>query len=187
MLKLNVTGLQGFREFVFFDGMLFNSMKKWWGDMGSRPSPHEGLDLAMYEDEDGVLKKISPDFMIPAAMDGVITAVINDILGKSVFLGHDFYDSDRRLHTVYAHVVPAENIHAGGNVRGGELLAEISSISGKKGGIVPHLHLSVAWIPDDYFPDRINWREIGLRKGIVLSDPAMLFNAPLKSRELRII
>ena len=45
MLNANPSIQDNFHDWMFHSGMLFNSPEKWWGDLGQREFPHEGLDF----------------------------------------------------------------------------------------------------------------------------------------------
>jgi hypothetical protein len=44
LIEENELDQNGFKNWIFCNGMLFNSPDKWWGDHGLRDYPHEGVD-----------------------------------------------------------------------------------------------------------------------------------------------
>ena len=50
LLSANRPRLDGFRQWLFHPGMLFQARQQWWGKEKPRSTPHEGLDLCWFED-----------------------------------------------------------------------------------------------------------------------------------------
>jgi len=180
MLLQNNLMEKDFIEFVFYKGMLFNEISKWWGPGGFRPTAHEGIDLLYYTDFSGTIKKFPAGTKVPSVGCGRVAAVINDILGQSIFLEHDFMKGDLRLYSAYAHIEPDGKIHAGRKIDRGEIIARIIGFSEKKHTLLPHLHLSLAWIPPGLFPDRISWKIMGDRETVELIDPLPMLGLPCR-------
>ncbi len=44
--------------------MLFNSPLKFWGEGGRRDFPHQGIDLCLYGDATGGVKRLGPETRI---------------------------------------------------------------------------------------------------------------------------
>ena len=165
----------GFEKWLFYPGMLFSSVEKWWGDRGTRPTAHEGLDICLYRTKDGQICRLTPDTMIPAMYDGRVVRLDDDFLGKSVYVRHEAYDDEGRpFFTIYGHIVPADHIRVGVSLRQGEIFATISAFEKKKVRILPHLHLSVARIPESFPCENLNWSVLGEQEQISLLDPLKL-------------
>ena len=162
-------------NWLFYPGMLFDSLEKWWGNGGMRPSAHEGLDICLYRTGSGQVRRLSPDTMIPAIYEGTVVRLDDDFLGKSVYVRHEICDDKgRQLFTIYGHTVPADHIRPGYALRRGEVFASIPAFEKKKVRILPHLHLSVAWIPESFPCEALDWPVLGERGNIELLNPLPL-------------
>ena len=78
---------------------------------------------------------------------------------------------DRRLLSAFGHTVPRDSLSTGHYVAEGEIIGAISGFPGKKTDLLPHLHLTFAWVPADISPDRLTWENLGNDPGIRLIDP----------------
>jgi Peptidase family M23 len=167
--------LDNFKKWIFQPGMLFNSPYKWWGDQGVRSTPHEGLDLYSYEDNHEAIKILDTAIKIPAAFAGEIVKIEPDFLGKSIYISHEiFAGPGRQLFSAYGHTAPLDFIRTGARVAEGETIAVISEGSGKKGSIMPHLHITFAWISTPIALDDLNWGNLGKNPGITPVDPLLV-------------
>jgi hypothetical protein len=172
MVAHNRPRLDGFANWGFHPGMLFGAAIKWWGDQGRRPAPHEGLDLYRFADAAGLTKTVDQLTIIPAAFAGQVVKIHRDFLGQSIFMSHAIFVPDgRRLITAFGHTVPREILPIGGPVAAGEIIATISGFPGKATDLLPHLHLTFAWAPEDVSPAQLTWENLGNDPGITLIDP----------------
>jgi murein DD-endopeptidase MepM/ murein hydrolase activator NlpD len=171
-VSLNNLAGKKFGEWLFYPAMLFGSREKWWGDMGLRDGPHEGLDICMYRTSVGDIRYLDAGTKVPLAFTGRIVRIIDDFLGKSVFVRHDETGSEGKwLYTVYGHIVPSDDVHPGVNLSGGDCIGTIAG-SGNSGSTVrPHLHISVARIPDSLLISKLDWEIISGSDEITLIDP----------------
>jgi hypothetical protein len=177
LLANNSDYLDGFKRWIFHPGMLFNSLDKWWGDKKQRTTAHEGIDLCYFEDSLRRVKKVDQYLRIPATFAGTIIKVDNDFLGKSIYLKHEISsESGAQLYTVYGHLKPCRAVEAGRTVQQGEIIAVISDPAGNGVQILPHLHLSFAWIPDPMPPDRLTWKNHSTDRRIRLIDPLSILS-----------
>ncbi len=177
LLASNQPQMEGFKHWLFHPGMLFNSGESWWGAQKPRPTPHEGLDLCCFEDTSGQVKRLDKDTRIPATFAGEVIKIDSDFLGQSIFLGHDLLAADgRRLCTAYGHTKPFASLQVGRQVAAGELLAVLATR--QKARVLPHLHLTLAWIPVPLDPDRLDWRTLSADEGITLIDPLAILTPP---------
>ena len=178
MLERNRPRMDGFQRWVFHPGMLFQAQEKWWGDQGLRAVPHEGLDLYSFETDGGRVKTVDQQTQIPAAFAGQVVKIDRDFLGKSIYIMHAIYaDDGRQLLSALGHTVPREGLKTGQQVAAGEIIAAVSDISGKKSNLPPHLHLTFAWVPEDFRLDHLTWKNLGHDPGIRLIDPlAVILN-----------
>lgn len=172
LVSLNSLSDAGFEEWVFYPGMLFNAATKWWGDKGNRNRPHEGLDLCLFRTGDGEIRHLSKEVIIPLILDGEVAKTSSDFLGESVFVYHNIYNKLRgQLLTAYGHLKLDERVCSGKVFQEGEPLGSISDTGDRKGGILPHLHISVAWISKSLRYEDLNWECISDPSVAVLLDP----------------
>jgi hypothetical protein len=177
LLQNNQPYMAGFKKWLFLPGMLFNSSEQWWGDKQPRSTSHEGIDLCRFEDAAGEVKELNGSIQIPAAFAGIMRKIENDYLGKSIFISHEIFDSNKRqLLTIYGHTSPAEGIDSSGTVAEGEIIGVISDQPGRKNSLLPHLHITVAWIPPGLPPEQLTWQNIGRSREITLLDPLLILS-----------
>lgn len=169
----------GFEEWIFYSAMLFGSSSKWWGDLGKRGRPHEGLDLCLYRTSEGEIHYLDEKTEVPVIFNGQVVKVDDDFLGKSVFVSHGAYDSNgSQLHTIYGHLKPHDHICPGERLNEGDIIGSISD-GGKSNGVAPcHLHVSVAWIPNTLCSQELGWHMMGDPDRIVLLDPLSVIECP---------
>jgi len=75
MAVLNgLTGSAGVRP-VFKLGMLFDSEEKWWDSPGRRPTPHEGLDICLYQHNVSPQKTIGAGMKVPPVRPGKVVKI----------------------------------------------------------------------------------------------------------------
>ena len=168
----NKPALAGLTAWFFQPGMEFNSLETWWGERQPRSAPHEGLDLCWYEEATGRVNRVDQHLRIPATFAGEIIKIYPDFLGTSIFLGHEIFAPDsRQLYTAYGHTRPLASLHVGNKVAAGEIIATLASPSGSNSRVLPHLHLTLAWMPRLIAPERLVWQNLGLDPDITLLDP----------------
>ena len=162
----------GFKEWIFYPGMLFKDREAWWTDNGFRPAPHEGIDLCFYRDNKGQVRRIGNGTKIPVMYTGEIVHIHDDFLGKSIYVRHSIKDnSGNALHTIYGHTAPMETaMITGKRVREGDIIAEIAALS-KNSKIHPHIHITMAWIPETLSCKKLNWKTIGDPRLVTLCNP----------------
>jgi hypothetical protein len=164
--------LDNFKRWVFQPGMLFNSLEKWWGQNGTRPAPHEGLDLCSFAEVNGSIKTLDRHTRIPAAFAGEIVKIAPDFLGKSIYISHEIFDDGgRQLYSAYGHTTPLDALQIGSRVAEGDTIAVISDLTGKKLAVVPHVHITLAWVPAPLAKSDLNWNNLGKNPDIRLIDP----------------
>lgn len=177
LLRLNGLDKHGFAAWIFKPGMLFKDTVLWWGNGGIRRKPHEGLDICFYRDESGQTCRLAEKAMIPVIYDGKIVRIDGDFLGKSVYVGHSIYDDNgRRLYTVYGHTNPVSGIENGKELREGDVFATIADVIMRQTIIPPHLHLTVAWLPDTFPHEKLNWDMMGNPDIVTLCNPLELLD-----------
>ena len=172
MVAHNRPRMDGFKRWVFHPGMLFQALEKWWGDQGRRALPHEGLDLYSFEDAVGQVKTVDQHTQIPAAFAGRIVKIDRDFLGKSIFMSHAIITAGgRQLWSAFGHTVVRDGLKTGQTVAAGEIIAAISGFPGRKTNLLPHVHLTFAWVPADFSAEQLTWKNLGNDPGITLIDP----------------
>jgi len=172
LVKHNSLAAQDFAQWAFYPGMLFQALDKWWGDQGLRSSPHEGIDLCLYRGTCGAMHCLDKTAEIPAIYAGQLKSIIDDYLGKTLFVAHDIYDSTgNQCYTIYGHTAPRAGIVPGKRVAEGEIITAIAAAEDSRITIVPHLHISVAWVPESFPADKLAWESMNPRHHIVLVNP----------------
>jgi murein DD-endopeptidase MepM/ murein hydrolase activator NlpD len=176
----NRPGMDGFTNWVFHPGMMFGAAIKWWGEQGRRPGPHEGLDLHRFLVAGGLIKTVDQLTNIPAAFAGQVVKIQPDFLGQSIFMSHAIFAADgRRLITAFGHTVPRDFLSIGASVAAGEVIATVAGFPPKATDLLPHLHLTFAWAPEDVSPARLTWENLGRDSAITLIDPLPVISPPL--------
>ena len=177
LLEHNRPRMAGFKRWIFHPGMLFQAGQKWWGDQGPRYTRHEGLDLYSFLDASGARQTVDQHIKIPAAFAGVIVKIDPDFLGKSIYVSHEIFSaSGRQLISVYGHTVPGESLQAGQKVAAGEIIGLISGFPDKKTSLVPHLHITFAWVPVHVALNQLEWKNLADDPGITLIDPLSMIS-----------
>jgi murein DD-endopeptidase MepM/ murein hydrolase activator NlpD len=179
LIRENALDQDGFAHWIFQPGMLFKAPNKWWGDLGRRDKPHEGVDLCLYGNQGQRIRRIGENTGIPVMFDGVIVAMIDDFLGRSVIVEHAPSGSHRfKFYTIYGHTNPRPDFQIGSTLKAGNIFATISGPVHKNSAILPHLHISLGWSPTSIFYDRLNWQTIGAPGMLNLLDPLVLLDWP---------
>ena len=172
MIKENALDKDGFKGWVFCPGMLFNSTDKWWGDLGKRDKPHEGLDLCLYKDRKDTILRLGEKAKVPVIYDGTVVGIVDDFLGKSVIIEHLFSDcGNNRLCSIYGHTIPEDHIHVGNLVKEGNVIATLADSTRSRTNIFPHLHISLGWTTKETSYDKLDWKNIGAPNTLTLLDP----------------
>ncbi len=167
--------LGNFDCWLFRPGMLFGSLQKWWEEGGVRPHHHEGIDLHLYRDTAGVMRMLSGPVKIPAAYDGRVVKIIDDFLGKSIFVRHRIFSADDALQlcSVYGHTLPVNILQEGSEVTAGEVLATLPASYENKSKIPAHVHLTLVWLPKNFPDHQLYWQPI---QHMALCDPLMILS-----------
>ena len=128
--------------------------------------------LYSFEDAGGRVETVDQHTQIPAAFAGRVVKIDRDFLGKSIFMSHAIFTAGgRQLLSAFGHTVPRDCLKTGQTVAAGEIIAAISGFSGKKTNLVPHVHLTFAWVPADFSAEQLTWKNLGNDSGITLIDP----------------
>jgi hypothetical protein len=137
----------GFAAWEFLPGMKFAERGAWWRDGAGRACPHEGLDIRCYRTGDGRLLSLRAGARVPVTYRGEVVAIVDDFLGRSVFVAHEYCDRQGwRLHSVYGHVDPCPGVVPGRPLGDGDPVGTIADSSARRIPVPPHLHLSLALI-----------------------------------------
>ena len=167
----------GFVQWVFYPGMLFQSRERWWDNGGFRDKPHEGIDLCLYNDQSGSTRGLDKAARIPGMYRGCIKNIIDDYIGKTIFMAHDIYnDTEKQLYSIYGHVELLGRIERGMILEEGEIVGLISGTEDKRFKILPHVHISVAWIPESFPAEHLDWKIMNESPDITLLNPLDIFN-----------
>ncbi len=166
---------KGFRRWVFADGMAFGAERQWWGGRARRAVPHEGVDFCLYETATGGLGELAAGSLAPAAMAGVVAHSHADFLGRSVWLRHAVAGAgDRCLYSVYGHLAPDSFVAPGEEVAAGAIIGVVAAPARAGSTIMPHLHLTVAWVANTVAPENLDWSLVQNRELVELLDPLSL-------------
>ena len=186
LIRENALNKRGFKEWIFYPGMLFNAPDKWWGDRGKRDRPHEGLDLCLYRDRWDRILALDEKTKIPVMYAGTVVGVVNDFLGKSVIVEHGLRDKDnRRFCTIYGHTNPSVDIHVGRIVKEGDIIATLADSNRLKADIFAHLHISIGWASEVVSYDKFDWETIGASNTLTLRDPLPIIDWHYRTLEGR--
>jgi hypothetical protein len=168
---------QQFVQWAFHPGMLFKSPEKWWGDMGQRQRPHEGLDIRFFLNFLHKPVPIPNHAQVPVMLQGEVLAFgEDDFFGYTLYVRHSaMQDRGKVLCTMYGHVTPHPDLHPGKTVQTGETIASVSDFGTPKSGITAHLHLSVAWIVESSTSGTLTWEMINDSRKVQLIDPMVFF------------
>lgn len=171
---------QGFLQWAFFPGMLFKSRVKWWGDMGGRQTPHEGLDLGFFLGRSGRVVPIPHRAVVPVMFQGEILPFgEDDFFGVTLYVKHpEMKGSGKVLCTIYGHVTPLPGIYPGRIVLAGDSIASVSDFGKPKSGITAHLHLSVAWMAESSAMENLTWKKLNDPSQVRLMDPMAFLGSP---------
>ncbi len=158
LIAHNNLAAQEFTEWSFYPGMLFNSIDKWWGTGGRRDKPHEGIDVCLFQGKTGSIKYLNKTAKIPAIYNGTIVQIINDYIGKTVFVNHAIYDrKGNQLYSICGHVEPYNGAASGADIDEGKIFATIADNGNIRVKMLPHVHVSVAWIPGNFPAEKLSW------------------------------
>jgi len=172
LVEYNGLNKRGFKEWAFYPGMLFRSHEKWWGNRGKREWPHEGLDMCVYRDESGTTRTLDVHTKIPVIYEGKIVRIIDDFIGKTLCVTHNIHDGRGNiLLSIYGHIEPGDGMSEGAEIREGAMVALIKDVHKKKEKMLPHVHISIAWIPQSLCYDELDWDTISNARFVVLMNP----------------
>ncbi|MGC2061754.1 MAG: M23 family metallopeptidase [Thermodesulfovibrionales bacterium] len=165
------------RKWLFYPGMLFGDRDIWWGDRGTRVTPHEGLDFYCYRSAGGFIRPLSDDIRIPVLYDGQIAQIVDDFLGKTVFVRHPLHDEkNRELYSIYGHIRPKGDLSPGLQVRAGDIIGSLATRRERTSAPPPHLHLSAALISITFPQERLGWNATTAGEEILFIDPMTLID-----------
>ncbi len=140
LVRVNQLDADKYRYPVFFPGMLFGSFETWWGRKGCRASSHEGVDICFFAGAGPINYRLDETVRVPVIADGRVSAIIDDLLGKTVVVRHGKAEG---IAVLYAHVRPEPGLAVGDGVKRGEICAAIADTAGRKTPLLPHLHISM--------------------------------------------
>lgn len=164
---------------MFFPGMLFGSMEKWWGKPGLRAASHEGVDFCFFSGKNGAGFRLDETVQVPMIFDGVVVHLMDDFFGTTVVTRHDGRDArNNALLSLYGHLRPDVELRIGDNVRQGEAFAAIADTTVRSSLVPTHLHLTLAAAEALPPPGKLSWEMLNQAKRSVFIDPAGLLDAP---------
>ncbi len=182
LIEANALDQSGFEQWIFCNGMLFNSPYKWWGDHGRRDYPHEGIDLCLYRDRLRRIRRIDEKTRIPVMHAGVIKAIFKDYLGQAIVIEHQDCDGlTGGFISFYAHTKPLASIEVGMRVKEGDIIASLGDTSNSKAKIIPHLHFSLGRPSGSFSYDGFVWNTIRSPEMFILVDPLAIMDWPYQA------
>jgi hypothetical protein len=172
LVRWNGLDAAGFAAWEFLPGMKFAERGAWWRDGAARAGPHEGLDLRCYRTGDGRLLSLGAGARVPVAYRGEVVAIVDDFLGRSVFVAHEYRDRQGwRLHTVYGHVDPCPGVAPGVVLGDGDPVGTVADSAARGIPVPPHLHVTLALIAGEGGPGALDWDALRDRSRVLLLDP----------------
>jgi murein DD-endopeptidase MepM/ murein hydrolase activator NlpD len=171
LASLNGLEEKGFAHWVLHPGMLFGSSLKWWKPGGTRPSPHEGVDLCLYATRSGTTDFLTAGMTVPAPVTGTVVGVISDFLGSSVVI-----QATDDLVFILAHLHALPDIQSRAQVQAGEPVGGIADPNDRPAHLLPHVHLSVGHPHPGSDPGLLSWPDINRRRGLRLFDPLQILD-----------
>jgi hypothetical protein len=174
LIRINKLDACDFDRFVFFQGMMFGSVKKWWGKKGVRGSSHEGLDLCFFESTGNEGFRLDETAEIPMLYDGRVEHITEDFLGKTVITRHFFDNSEQpEILSLYGHLDPDKNLKVGDDIMQGQVFARIAGFGNTKKILLPHVHISLAK-PDLLPPvSQLEWAFLNTVDRDIFIDPLL--------------
>ncbi len=182
LIEENALDQSGFERWLFCRGMLFNAAEKWWGDHGRRDYFHEGIDLCLYKDRCGRLRRIGVNTRIPVMHDGVVKAIFKDYLGQAVIFEHEYSGSNTgRFISFYAHTKPRPAVTVGTVVKEGDIIATLADTGNSKSRILPHLHFSLGLPSKSFSYEGFVWNTLRKPEMIIMLDPLPVIDWPYQA------
>lgn len=182
LIAENALNRYGFESWMFCNGMLFNSPDKWWGDLGLRDFPHEGIDFCLYRDHSRTLRQLDATTRIPVMHGGVVKAMFKDYLGQAIIIEHEPPPGQgRRFISMYAHTRPRNEIAVGKVVKEGDVIASIADTRHSKAKILPHLHFSLGHPTEAFSHEGMVWNVVRDSAMMTLLDPLPVIDYPYRT------
>lgn len=163
--------------FLFHPGMLFGSRERWWGNPAPRPTPHEGVDLWLWEDDEGRASILPATFRVPAPLPGVVARLLPDFLGLTVCLRHAAGQGEACLYSLLGHLRPQDHLREGSRVAAGDVLGTLAAPL-QPTRVPPHLHLTLACLPPARETELLDWGVLGRHPAVHLLDPLPWLRLP---------
>jgi len=180
LIRLNNLAAQGLARWHLSPGMGFGDPTTWWQTPKARPAPHEGIDLCRFERHDGSIRNIPLPLQVPAILAGEIVRVFDDFLGQTIWVRHFEPDEHgNHLCSLYGHVQPDADCGPGTPCVAGQRLAQVSARPGGASPVPPHLHLSLAWLPEQLLTKPLDWPTLSQSPAVRLIDPVNFLNPAL--------
>jgi len=162
-VELNQERLGKFKKWVFLEGMLFGTDVKWWNSKEKRKRSHEGVDLYFYQLASGGIERLKQGLFVPAFLSGEVLSLVEDYLGKSLFV-FSFPD----IVWAFGHIELDGGVKKGKQINKGEPVGRINKERANM--VPPHMHISLAKLISD-LPSRLDWSVIVKKDLFLLLDP----------------
>ncbi len=179
LIEANGLDPDDFHHWLFCPGMRFHSPDKWWGDLGRRDFPHEGVDICLYTDGSGRVRRLDHQTRIPVMHDGVVRSVFTDYLGQAVVVEHSETQPEiGTLISIYAHTKPLDHVKPGVFVEQGDIIASIADTRRSKAQILPHLHFTLGRPSPNLVFEKFVWNDMRDPGLVDLLNPQRLIDWP---------
>ncbi|MDT8380344.1 MAG: hypothetical protein RQ739_15785 [Desulfotignum sp.] len=163
-------------EWLFYPGMLPDSRLKWWGNFGSRPAAHEGIDICFYRaGGSGLIRSLPAGARVPAWSSGTVINMCGDFLGTSLVMELETVLSQRtRILEIYSHLTVGDAMTPGTRIHTGQIIARITDTRAKGSVLPPHLHLSCIEVPAHIPADKLDWSLFARREKVNVLHPVFM-------------
>jgi hypothetical protein len=178
LVRANGLDEQGFVDWVFRPGMLFDSDRNWWGQPGRRRTTHEGVDFCYFLRSNGIAQ-LDDSSKVPAPFAGRVAAIIDDFLSQTVIIDSGALSNGKaRQLTLLAHIAPLTTLEPGSAIAEGEVVGHVAPRKRQKNELPPHLHVSIGVVSTSVDLETLDWPTIVARRVIELLDPLPLLLTP---------
>ncbi len=162
-------------EWLFYPGMLQESLCKWWADFGTRASRHEGIDICLYRFGKGPIRTLPPGALVPAMAQGKVLNISGDLLGSSLVVScPDAPERDEVAVMVYSHLDVHPKLGIGDEIKKDSIIGQTFDTRIKQSKLLSHLHISCICLPKGLDRNDLNWTLFMDRERVFHINPVFL-------------